>query len=218
MNRENQLKSCKKCLNRKFDTRYGIICRLTMKMASFESKCPDFNLDKKEQEIVLQKEEDNIIFNFKTASSSQRLIHWFIDSIFIIIFAYLMLLLISVAHVFSNAQMIKFSIFIMKNGINSWYMSLALYFSFAFIIYYVVFEFFYERTPAKMITRTKVVNLKGTKASLSEILGRTFCRFIPFEVFSFLSIDAIGWHDSFSSTRIVKKTREENVLDEIIDI
>jgi len=44
--------------------------------------------------------------------------------------------------------------------------------------------------------------------------GRTLCRYIPFEPFSFLGNKPIGWHDSLSKTLVVKDTY--NVRDEYL--
>jgi len=78
--------------------------------------------------------------------------------------------------------------------------------------YWILFEYFLGKTPAKFITGTKVVTSKGKKIGFWQAIGRTFARFIPFEPFSFLGSRPIGWHDSLSSTRVVLKsyTASEN--------
>ena len=45
MDRKHQLVSCKKCENRSFDSKKGIICGLTNEQATFERTCPDFKED-----------------------------------------------------------------------------------------------------------------------------------------------------------------------------
>jgi len=69
--------------------------------------------------------------------------------------------------------------------------------------YWIATEYFFDKSPAKFLTRTKVVMKDGTKPSFLTIIGRTLCRFIPFEPFSFLGGKAIGWHDSITNTRVV---------------
>lgn len=70
--------------------------------------------------------------------------------------------------------------------------------------YWVLPEYFWGKTPAKFITRTKVVTKDGRKPTLMNIVGRTLCRMIPFDAFSFLfSSPPVGWHDSISGTRVV---------------
>ena len=69
--------------------------------------------------------------------------------------------------------------------------------------YYLVFEALFARTPAKWITRTRVIAVDGSKPTFPQILGRTFSRFVPFEPFSFLGSNT-GWHDRWSRTRVVR--------------
>ncbi|HVR18271.1 MAG TPA: RDD family protein [Polyangiaceae bacterium] len=69
--------------------------------------------------------------------------------------------------------------------------------------YYIVFEALFARTPAKWITRTRVIALDGSRPRFLQIVGRSFARYVPFEPFSFLG-NARGWHDRWSSTRVVR--------------
>ena len=69
-------------------------------------------------------------------------------------------------------------------------------------LYYVFFEGLWARTPGKFVCGTIVVNEQGGRPSLGQIVGRTFCRFIPFEAFSFLG--ERGWHDSIPRTFVVE--------------
>jgi uncharacterized RDD family membrane protein YckC len=68
--------------------------------------------------------------------------------------------------------------------------------------FYVFFEGVWARTPGKFILGTIVVNANGAKPSFGQIVGRTLCRFIPFEPFSFFGEE--GWHDSIPKTRVVR--------------
>ena len=74
------------------------------------------------------------------------------------------------------------------------------------LLYFAVLEATTGRTIGKFITGTRVVSEKGGKPSFKQILGRTFCRLIPFEALSFLGNKGfpIGWHDSIPGTRVVK--------------
>ncbi|HEY0062282.1 MAG TPA: RDD family protein [Telluria sp.] len=71
-----------------------------------------------------------------------------------------------------------------------------------YIVYFVFFESIWGRTPAKFILGTKVVTDDGGKPGFGTILKRTFCRFIPFEPFSFFG--ERGWHDSISDTVVIR--------------
>lgn len=70
--------------------------------------------------------------------------------------------------------------------------------------YYIVMESLTGQTIGKIITRTEVVDEYGHRPTFLRILGRTLCRMIPFEAFSFL-FTPIGWHDSISKTLVIKK-------------
>jgi len=50
MNRENQLKFCRKCTKQKFDLQKGIICGVTDEVASFEDNCELFEMDSSVEE------------------------------------------------------------------------------------------------------------------------------------------------------------------------
>jgi uncharacterized RDD family membrane protein YckC len=68
-------------------------------------------------------------------------------------------------------------------------------------VYYIFFEGLWARTPGKFVFGTIVVNEQGGRPSFGQIVGRTFCRFIPFEAFSCLG--ERGWHDSIPKTIVV---------------
>lgn len=72
------------------------------------------------------------------------------------------------------------------------------------IVYYLLFESIFHTTAGKCATNTIIVNERGEWPSFAQILGRTFCRLIPFEAFSFFNDDARGWHDSLTNTYVVK--------------
>ena len=69
------------------------------------------------------------------------------------------------------------------------------------VAYYLFFESLWARTPGKLVFGTVVVTESGSKPTLRQFVGRTLCRFIPFEPLSFLG--AQGWHDSASGTRVI---------------
>lgn len=73
------------------------------------------------------------------------------------------------------------------------------------LIYYNVFEIFFSVTIGKLITNTVVVDRNGNKPTTDEILIRSICRLIPFEILSFLGAPGKGWHDAISKTYVVKR-------------
>jgi hypothetical protein len=54
MTREQHLKFCKKCVNRRLDMQVGLLCNLTGEMANFKNECKSFKLD----EYLLEKIND----------------------------------------------------------------------------------------------------------------------------------------------------------------
>jgi len=70
--------------------------------------------------------------------------------------------------------------------------------------YYFVTELAWSKSPAKFLTKTRVVTDKGFKLTASQVALRTILRWIPFEAFSFLFAHRpVGWHDRFAHTKVV---------------
>ncbi|XHS80143.1 RDD family protein [Burkholderiaceae bacterium UC74_6] len=67
--------------------------------------------------------------------------------------------------------------------------------------YYTFFEGIWARTPGKLIFGTRVITETGGKPTIGQVLGRTACRFIPFEALSCLG--ERGWHDKIPKTCVV---------------
>ncbi len=74
-----------------------------------------------------------------------------------------------------------------------------------FPAYYLIFEYYYQWTPGKLITDTIVVDSSGNKPNIQSIILRTFIRLIPFEPFSCLGSERRGWHDRWSNTYVVSR-------------
>lgn len=72
-------------------------------------------------------------------------------------------------------------------------------------LYYIPQEAISGRTLGKLITGTKAVSEDGSELSLGQVAGRTLCRFIPFEAFSFFGGNGRprGWHDTIPKTKVV---------------
>ena len=72
--------------------------------------------------------------------------------------------------------------------------------------YYLGFETLFGKTPAKWLTRTRVITNAGNRPTFGHIFKRTLVRFVPFEGLSFLGRGR-GWHDRWSRTRVVLEPR-----------
>jgi len=70
-------------------------------------------------------------------------------------------------------------------------------------VYYAIMEYAFGRTIGKFVIGTTVVRENDLeKISMGQALGRSICRFVPFEPFSFLG-SVRGWHDSWTNTIVV---------------
>lgn len=118
----------------------------------------------------------------KPASMGKRFVNLFLDAII---------------------RTILYTVLLMAFGQKSfWNVVLALLV--AYFGYYIVFEYFWQRTPAKWVTGTKIVRNDGSKPKFWRVVGRTLARYIPFEALSVLfGKNAVGWHDKLSKTFVV---------------
>lgn len=78
--------------------------------------------------------------------------------------------------------------------------------------FYFFFEFYWQRTPGKFLTKCRVINEYGDKPDLSQVILRSLFRLVPFEAFSCLSGEySIGWHDRWSKTAVVSDEEIERI-------
>lgn len=88
-------------------------------------------------------------------------------------------------------------------------LTLALYTSIILLLLYpglyAFSEFMWQRTPAKFLTKSIVIDEYGNKPELRAIILRSFIRLVPFEPFSSLGETSSGWHDRWSKTWVVSE-------------
>jgi uncharacterized RDD family membrane protein YckC len=85
------------------------------------------------------------------------------------------------------------------------------------ILYYLILEALFNTSAGKAATGTTIVNENGERPRFAQILGRTFCRLIPFEAFSFLGAVPRGWHDTMTNTYVVESiNKEDAAMEDII--
>lgn len=130
-----------------------------------------------------------------TASTGRRFSNWLIDQIvFLLITAFAIDPLVTAVF---GPQLLQDTI-------------LALVWSsIELAAYYFVFEWAFQRTPAKFITGTKVILLDGSKPDAVTILKRSLTRLVPFEPVSMYTGKDAGekgtwWHDRWTGTRVVR--------------
>jgi len=126
--------------------------------------------------------------NFLPTTRTRRFLNLILDYTGLYVFAY----------VFGYILAITGPRFILEY-MNEWFLGIIIS-----LLYYVMFESIWSKTPAKFITKTKVITENGEKPDYKTIFIRTLIRFIPFEVFSFLSPERPrGWHDRWSKTIVI---------------
>jgi len=125
-----------------------------------------------------------------TVSSMLRFKNYLLDIFFIYIMAFS-------AVIQSLSTFYNFNYLSLDNSLG-----FSLVFYLAFLIYYIFMEAVFGKTLGKIITNSGV-QFYG-KSSFVGALGRTFCRLIPFERFSYLGNNGYGWHDKFSKTTVEK--------------
>jgi len=140
---------------------------------------------------------------FKAVTTYRRLANLILDHTFIIILSLI-----------SGLALARFGIvnrnsFENISDITFWSIGASLYF-----IYYFFFEAILQRTPAKLITGTKVISPNGAKPTPGAVAKRTLIRyFVLFEKFSFLGAKVYGWHDKWSVTYVIRAKRFERKRD-----
>ena len=126
---------------------------------------------------------------YRIASTGQRFSNMLLDSVFFLVFAVLVGIVAGILGVGEQLM-----------GINDNLFGIIL-----LTMYYLPQEAIFGRTLAKLITKTKVVGLNGEKVTFMKALGRTLCRFIPFEAFTFLGGNGQphGIHDKLPKTKVI---------------
>lgn len=129
-------------------------------------------------------------FDFVPTTRTRRFLNLILDYIGVYIFALVLGSLLGITGLYLILEI---------EVMSEWFLGIIIA-----ALYYIIFESIWSKTPAKFITRTKVITEYGEKPSFKTILIRTLIRFIPFEAFSFLSPERPrGWHDRWSKTIVV---------------
>jgi uncharacterized RDD family membrane protein YckC len=83
-------------------------------------------------------------------------------------------------------------------------------FSTFLIGYATAFEYGFQKTIGKFITRTIVVDEYGQRPSFGVVLLRSLIRFLPFEFFTCLGGNG-GWHDRWTNTFVITELELESI-------
>ena len=124
--------------------------------------------------------------SFTPASQGKRFMNYFLDYIFFIVLL-----------------VIYYALFGTSDTTSTTEGDTSLVFYLIYPLYFVFFEGIWQKTPAKFLSKTKVITREGAKPSFGTILVRSLCRLIPLDAFTYLSVNPVGWHDSISKTLVV---------------
>lgn len=139
-----------------------------------------------------------------TASFAQRFANHIIDVIFYYILNFILFFAVGV---FIKSGVFNIHLESMQFTFIAYLVSFLIFF-----MYYFSFEYFGKgKTIGKLITKTTVVDADGNSPTLKQIFTRTFCRFIPFDAFSYLSSIPYGWHDSIPKLYVVRDFELNNI-------
>jgi uncharacterized RDD family membrane protein YckC len=153
-------------------------------VSSMSDHYEDRNYVLRNQPVIAETIEEMVL-----ASTGQRIGNLFLDMLFVSVFAFLFEIILGLIGLGDGIE-----------GMNDRLPVLII-----LLIYYVPQEAFSGRTLGKLITGTKAVNEDGTNLTFGKALGRTLCRFIPFEPFSFFGGQGRpkGWHDRIPKTKVI---------------
>ena len=138
--------------------------------------------------------------SYEYASSGKRFANYLIDLVSYYILAIVIGVLIGV--VFNPPDDAPY----LQPAVTAEHKLLEYVLGFVMILsYYTLSEYFFAgKTLGKWITKTRAVTIYDERLDFKTALGRSFCRLIPFEAFSFLGDSPTGWHDRFSGTKVVE--------------
>ena len=136
-----------------------------------------------------------------------RFLNFIVDSIGI----YFLYWFVGYLTIFCFEKFLDFDFYNVKRGIyeegNSGRVYRLLLFS-TFLLtvfsYYLLLEFYFQKTWGKIVTRSKVVTENGEKITFKIILLRTIFRFIPIDWISYI-FSRKGIHDKLSKTKVISE-------------
>jgi len=126
-----------------------------------------------------------------------RIRHFFIDGLIVLIVSALIHALIEKAFVFHSGNSYNLTIILIRLGVYS--------------LYYTLMEYFIGYTLGKLINKTRVVSLNNEKPTFSAISIRTITRLIPIGFVMIATPYRAFLHDILSKTRTMR-IKKKNVI------
>ncbi len=144
------------------------------------------------------------------ASQGQRFLNFIIDRI--VTYAIVFLLFIIFFMILALMGEVEAIDTLSNSSVFEIGVSLSIY-----VLYYFLFENYTQKTIAKYLTKTLVVDINGNKPESSKIISRSFSRLIPLDAFSYLGNDARGWHDTIPELYVVDEKKFNQKKDNFFD-
>jgi uncharacterized RDD family membrane protein YckC len=96
-------------------------------------------------------------------------------------------------------------VILVDTGVGSNYpRAIDFLFPITYFAYYIIFEFYFQRTIGKYLTGSLVVDDYGERPELKAIFLRTITRIIPLDPYSFFWTEENRlWHDTWSNTFVI---------------
>jgi len=138
----------------------------------------------------------------KPAEKSDRIIHFFTDSLMITLITLFILIIIGLIFF---PELEPQTDFLQTEPLRSLYRLLYLC---NFLVYYISFEGFLGKTPGKMVTGNFVLGKDEHKPRWWQVIMRTLLRLTGIDILSFLFGVQFGLHDILSKTVVVSSKTE----------
>jgi len=153
------------------------------------------------------RKQDVKINNDMLASHGKRLANFVLDYITYFVISIIIGIVLALLDILFGISEPLIWVTEMEGGIGEYLLGMVI-----ILMYFLIMETLTGRSVGKFITGTKILKEDGSELTPQDILIRTLCRFIPFEVFSFLGTPPRGWHDSISKTVVVDIKNYEAVV------
>ena len=86
----------------------------------------------------------------------------------------------------------------------------TLFFLLLYAVYMGVLEAVFKgKTLGKLITKTRALNVDGSRISVGAAFGRGLSRAVPFAAFSALGSPCNPWHDKWTNTMVVDERQSQ---------
>jgi uncharacterized RDD family membrane protein YckC len=153
---------------------------------------------KKILQIIMENQIENLNLeidnHYDIATKSQRLIHYLIDVVIIVLIMFAVITLL-------NFTPLAYD-YLDKSDESD--LKTRLIVLIILLLYYTITELTFKKTFGKMLTQTHVIRKDGMPLTFKNCLLRSLSRIVPFEAISVFVNNGVMWHDNWTDTYVVK--------------